>query len=87
MKLSYFATFQAAILFLSITFGFALFSYAFQTYAKASEETLKFIKEKTQAIGESAAMAVQAEINDKINLPSAASKVFNNINIETVFTK
>ena len=58
------------MLFLSVSFGFALFSYAFQTYSKASEETLKYIKEKSHAIGQSAAMAVQAEINDKINFPT-----------------
>ena len=65
------------MLFLSVSFGFALFSYAFQTYSKASEETLKYIKEKTEAIGQSAAMAVHAEINNKINMSSATSTVLD----------
>ena len=68
------------MLFLSISFGFALFSYVFQTYSKASEDTLLYLQEKTRAIGQSAASAVQAEMTDRIQLPLAASKMFEDIN-------
>ena len=70
---------QAAMLFFSVSFGFALFSYALQTYSKASQETMLYIQEKTQAIGQSAALAVQGEITDRIQLPPVASKILDNM--------
>jgi hypothetical protein len=54
--------FQAAMLFASVSFGFALFSYALQTYSKLSEETLKYLKEKSEAATKAAASAAVSEM-------------------------
>ena len=53
---------QAFMLFSSVTFGFALFSYAFQTYAKASEETIKLLKSKSESLTKAAAAAAQSQV-------------------------
>ena len=52
------------MLFSSVTFGFALFSYAFQTYTKLSEETMKYLQEKTEAATKAAANAAMSEMGD-----------------------
>ena len=64
------------MLFLSISFGFALFSYAFQTYAKLSEKTMQYLKNKTGKLTAAAANAAQGELLnmvDKIPNPVAAN--------------
>ena len=55
------------MLFSSVTFGFALFSYAFQTYSKLSEETIKYIQEKTDAATRAVANAAYSEMGDLAN--------------------
>ena len=70
--------FQAAMLFSSVTFGFALFSYAFQTYAKLSEETMKYLHEKTEAATKAAANAAMGELGDfadRVSLTGRMSKI------------
>lgn len=52
------------MLFASVTFGFALFSYAFQTYAKLSEATIKYMQEKGEAATKAAASAAVGELGD-----------------------
>ncbi|XP_063687994.1 two pore potassium channel protein sup-9-like isoform X2 [Bolinopsis microptera] len=69
---------QAAMLFSSVTFGFALFSYAFQTYAKLSEETMKYLHEKTEAATKAAANAAMGELGnfaDKNSFTGRLSKL------------
>ena len=66
------------MLFVSVTFGFALFSYAFQTYSKLSEETVKYMREKAEAATRAAANAACAEIGgmaDKltVQVPDSAA--------------
>ena len=66
------------MLFSSVTFGFALFSYAFQTYAKLSEETMKYLHEKTEAATKAAANAAMGEmgdLTDKLSVPGMMSKI------------
>eukprot|EP00116_Pleurobrachia_bachei_P003502 sb/3463764/ len=58
---------QAAMLFLSISFGFALFSYAFQTYAKLSEKTVLYLKNKTGKLTAAAAIAAQGELMNMVD--------------------
>ena len=52
------------MLFASVTFGFALFSYAFQTYAKLSEATLKYLQEKSEAATKAAAGVAVGELGN-----------------------
>ena len=67
------------MLFSSVTFGFALFSYAFQTYSKLSEETIKYMKEKSEAATKAAANAAFSEmgdLTDKLSLAGSISGIF-----------
>ncbi|KAL5251130.1 hypothetical protein ACHWQZ_G016747 [Mnemiopsis leidyi] len=75
---------QAAMLFSSVTFGFALFSYAFQTYSKLSEETMKYLHEKTEAVTKAAANAAYAEMGDLTDKALSGAKTMIDQNVEAV---
>ena len=72
------------MLFSSVTFGFALFSYAFQTYSKLSEETMKYLHEKTEAVTKAAANAAYAEMGDLTDKALSGAKTMIDQNVEAV---
>ena len=78
------------MLFSSVTFGFALFSYAFQTYAKLSEETMKYIQEKTEAATKAAANAAKGELGDltdKLSVPGMMGDLTDKLSVTKMIPK